>query len=104
CGGMWFFFVEKIMKAVKIKDQYGPVMRIVERQKLFVTAQRGFACRIQTQMQPGSMDSEAGIFSMTYDLSGTRLITTQLKLTRPLKSTESEGEQHLREGHDNEKE
>ncbi|CAG7834542.1 unnamed protein product [Allacma fusca] len=37
--------------------------------------------RIQTQVQPGSMDSEAGIFSMTYDLSGTRLITTEADKT-----------------------
>ncbi|CAL8144107.1 unnamed protein product [Orchesella dallaii] len=37
--------------------------------------------RSQTQVQPGSMDSEAGIFAMTYDLSGTRLITTEADKT-----------------------
>jgi len=37
--------------------------------------------RIQTQVQPGSMDSEAGIFSMTFDNSGTRLITTEADKT-----------------------
>jgi len=37
--------------------------------------------RIQTQVQPGSMDSEAGIFAMTYDLSGSRLITTEADKT-----------------------
>jgi len=37
--------------------------------------------RVQTQVQPGSMDSEAGIFAMTYDLSGSRLITTEADKT-----------------------
>lgn len=32
-------------------------------------------------MQPGSMDSEAGIFSMTFDHSGSRLITTEADKT-----------------------
>jgi len=33
--------------------------------------------RVQTQVQPGSMDSEAAIFSLTFDNSGSRLITTE---------------------------
>lgn len=37
--------------------------------------------RFQAAVQPGSMDSEAGIFSMTYDQSGTRLITTEADKT-----------------------
>jgi len=37
--------------------------------------------RVQTQVQPGSMDSEAGIFAMTYDMSGSRLITTEADKT-----------------------
>jgi len=37
--------------------------------------------RTQSLVQPGSMDSEAGIFSMTYDLSGSRLITTEADKT-----------------------
>lgn len=37
--------------------------------------------RFQAAVQPGSMDSEAGIFSMTYDMSGTRLITTEADKT-----------------------
>lgn len=32
-------------------------------------------------VQPGSMDSEAGIFSMTFDNSGSRLITTEADKT-----------------------
>ena len=32
-------------------------------------------------MQPGSMDSEAGIFSMIFDNSGSRLITTEADKT-----------------------
>lgn len=37
--------------------------------------------RFQAPVQPGSMDSEAGIFSMTYDATGTRLITTEADKT-----------------------
>lgn len=37
--------------------------------------------RLQAPVQPGSMDSEAGIFSMTFDHSGTRLITTEADKT-----------------------
>lgn len=37
--------------------------------------------RFQAPVQPGSMDSEAGIFSMTFDNSGSRLITTEADKT-----------------------
>ncbi|XP_066921852.1 pleiotropic regulator 1-like [Clytia hemisphaerica] len=37
--------------------------------------------RTQALVQPGSLDSESGIFSMTFDLSGTRLITTEADKT-----------------------
>jgi pleiotropic regulator 1 len=37
--------------------------------------------RFQAAVQPGSMDSEAGIFSMTFDNSGSRLITTEADKT-----------------------
>ncbi|CAB3246713.1 unnamed protein product [Arctia plantaginis] len=37
--------------------------------------------RLQAAVQPGSMDSEAGIFSMTFDQSGSRLITTEADKT-----------------------
>lgn len=37
--------------------------------------------RCQAPVQPGSMDSEAGIFSMTFDVTGTRLITTETDKT-----------------------
>lgn len=37
--------------------------------------------RIQAPVQPGSMDSEAGIFSMTFDQTGTRLLTTEADKT-----------------------
>lgn len=37
--------------------------------------------RQQAPVQPGSMDSEAGIFSMMFDQSGTRLITTEADKT-----------------------
>lgn len=37
--------------------------------------------RFQAAVQPGSMDSEAGVFSMTFDQSGTRLITTEADKT-----------------------
>lgn len=38
-------------------------------------------CILQAPVQPGSMDSEAGIFSMIYDNSGSRLITTEADKT-----------------------
>ena len=37
--------------------------------------------RMQATVQPGSLDSEAGIFSMTFDMSGYRLITTEADKT-----------------------
>ena len=37
--------------------------------------------RIQTTVQPGSIDSEAGIFAATFDKSGTRLITAEADKT-----------------------
>ncbi|KAB0801909.1 hypothetical protein PPYR_04095 [Photinus pyralis] len=37
--------------------------------------------RLQAPVQPGSMDSEAGIFSMIFDHSGSRLITTEADKT-----------------------
>ncbi|XP_020298486.1 pleiotropic regulator 1-like [Pseudomyrmex gracilis] len=37
--------------------------------------------RLQAQVQPGSMDSEAGVFSITFDMSGTRMITTEADKT-----------------------
>ncbi|XP_026748869.1 pleiotropic regulator 1 [Galleria mellonella] len=37
--------------------------------------------RLQSAVQPGSMDSEAGIFAMTFDQSGSRLITTEADKT-----------------------
>lgn len=37
--------------------------------------------RLQAPVQPGSMDSEAGIFSITFDMSGTRMITTEADKT-----------------------
>ncbi|XP_051167277.1 pleiotropic regulator 1 [Leptopilina boulardi] len=37
--------------------------------------------RLQSPVQPGSMDNEAGIFSLTFDKSGTRLITTEADKT-----------------------
>jgi len=37
--------------------------------------------RLQAAVQPGSMDSEAGIFSMIFDNSGSRLITTEADKT-----------------------
>jgi len=37
--------------------------------------------RTKSVLQPGSLDSENGIFAMTYDLSGTRLITTEADKT-----------------------
>jgi pleiotropic regulator 1 len=33
--------------------------------------------KLQSRPQPGSIDSEAGIFSMCFDQSGSRLITTE---------------------------
>lgn len=35
----------------------------------------------QSAVQPGSMENEAGVFSMTFDLSGSRLITTEADKT-----------------------
>ncbi|KAL1131897.1 hypothetical protein AAG570_011508 [Ranatra chinensis] len=37
--------------------------------------------RLQAPVQPGSMDSESGIFAMTFDQSGSRLITTEADKT-----------------------
>ncbi|KAG7299205.1 Pleiotropic regulator 1 [Plutella xylostella] len=37
--------------------------------------------RLQAAVQPGSMDSEAGIFAMTFDQSGSRLITAEADKT-----------------------
>ncbi|KAF4516753.1 hypothetical protein B566_EDAN004592 [Ephemera danica] len=37
--------------------------------------------RLQAPVQPGSMDSEAGVYAMTFDLSGSRLITTDADKT-----------------------
>ena len=37
--------------------------------------------RTQALVQPGSLDSESGVFSMTFDHSGTRLITTEADKT-----------------------
>ena len=37
--------------------------------------------RLQAPVQPGSLDSEAGIFQMTFDQSGTRLITCEADKT-----------------------
>lgn len=36
---------------------------------------------VQAPVQPGSMDSESGIFAMTYDKSGSRLITAEADKT-----------------------
>lgn len=37
--------------------------------------------RMQATAQPGSIDSEAGIFAMTFDQSSTRLITAEADKT-----------------------
>ncbi|XP_014674309.1 PREDICTED: pleiotropic regulator 1-like [Priapulus caudatus] len=37
--------------------------------------------RFQAPVQPGSIDSEAGVFAMTYDLSGSRLLTAEADKT-----------------------
>ena len=37
--------------------------------------------KLQTKVQPGSLDSEAGIFAMAFDLSGCRLITAEADKT-----------------------
>ena len=37
--------------------------------------------RIQAAAQPGSIDSESGIFSMTFDRSGSRLLATEADKT-----------------------
>jgi len=36
---------------------------------------------IKAPVQPGSMDSEAGVFAMAFDNSGTRLITAEADKT-----------------------
>ncbi|XP_011689538.1 PREDICTED: pleiotropic regulator 1-like [Wasmannia auropunctata] len=37
--------------------------------------------RLHAPVQPGSMDSEAGVFSITFDMTGTRMITTEADKT-----------------------
>lgn len=37
--------------------------------------------RLQAAVQPGSLDSEAGIFAMTFDLNSSRLITCEADKT-----------------------
>ena len=37
--------------------------------------------KFQTQVQPGSIDSEAGIFDLQFDMSGSRLITAEADKT-----------------------
>ena len=37
--------------------------------------------RLQTTVQPGSMDSEAGIFAIKFDKSGTRMLTCEADKT-----------------------
>ena len=37
--------------------------------------------KLQTTAQPGSLDSEAGIFAATFDMSGCRLITGEADKT-----------------------
>ena len=37
--------------------------------------------KFQTQVQPGSIDSEAGIFDLQFDISGSRLITAEADKT-----------------------
>jgi WD40 repeat protein len=37
--------------------------------------------RLQAAVQPGSIDSEAGIFALQYDKSGSRLITAEADKT-----------------------
>lgn len=37
--------------------------------------------RVQAAAQPGSIDSESGIFSMTFDRSGSRLLATEADKT-----------------------
>jgi len=50
--------------------------------------------RMQATVQPGSLDSEAGIFSMTFDMSGYRLITTEAdKTIKIYKEDESASEE-----------
>lgn len=50
--------------------------------------------RLQAPVQPGSMDSEAGVFSVTFDRSGTRLITTEAdKTIKVYKEDESASEE-----------
>ena len=42
---------------------------------------------LQAAVQPGSLDSEAGIFQMKFDQSGSRLITCEADKTIKVKST-----------------
>uniref|UniRef100_A0A069DUN3 Pleiotropic regulator 1 n=1 Tax=Panstrongylus megistus TaxID=65343 RepID=A0A069DUN3_9HEMI len=50
--------------------------------------------RLQAPVQPGSMDSESGVFSMTFDQSGSRLITTEAdKTIKIYKEDESASEE-----------
>ena len=37
--------------------------------------------KFQTQVQPGSIDSEAGIFDLQFDMSGSRLMTAEADKT-----------------------
>lgn len=37
--------------------------------------------KIQTTVQPGSLDSEAGIFATSFDITGSRLITCEADKT-----------------------
>ena len=37
--------------------------------------------RVQAQVQPGSLDSEAGIYAVQFDMSGSRLITAEADKT-----------------------
>lgn len=48
---------------------------------LYVYISRYNFQRLQAPVQPGSMDSEAGVFSITFDMSGTRMITTEADKT-----------------------
>ena len=37
--------------------------------------------KIQAQVQPGSLDSESGIYAVQFDMSGSRLITAEADKT-----------------------
>ncbi|XP_034951083.1 pleiotropic regulator 1 [Chelonus insularis] len=52
--------------------------------------------RLQAPVQPGSMDSEAGIFSITFDMTGSRMITTEADKTIKMykEDTEATEETH----------